>query len=174
MRTRTRRLRTRTRRLTWTLFGRTLVSVVQVVTRHVWRRSASSGFGRSAVSVLSGHRESRTLTSFTLAVVNLCSRRNRHLLSQCRSRPPGSARRRSFTLLLLLAFPLLLLLLPPSPSGARTRLLSSRLDDPTMAFFPLLLPPRLHALMMVIHIQSPTRHSTVVARKRYSSNRDRT
>ena len=54
----------------------------------------------------------------------------------------------SFTLLLLFAFPLLLLLLPPSPSGARTRLLSSRLDAPTMATFPLLPPPRLHALMM--------------------------
>jgi len=37
---------------------------------------------------------------------------------------------------------------PPSPSGARTRLLSSRLDAPTMAFFTLLLPQRLHALMM--------------------------
>ena len=39
---------------------------------------------------------------------------------------------------------------PSSPSfpGARTRLLSCRLDAPTMAFFPLLLPPRLHALMM--------------------------
>ena len=33
-------------------------------------------------------------------------------------------------------------------SGARTRLLSSRLDALMMAFFPLLLPPRLHALMM--------------------------
>jgi len=54
----------------------------------------------------------------------------------------------SFTLLLLLALSLLLLLLPPSPSGARTHLLSSRLDAPTMAFFPLLLPTRLHALMM--------------------------
>ena len=42
----------------------------------------------------------------------------------------------SFTLLLLLTFPLLLLLLPPSPSGARTRLLFSRLDAPTMAFLP--------------------------------------
>jgi len=76
----------------------------------------SSGVSRSAVSVSSGHRRSRTMASFTL--------------------------------LLLLAFPLLLLLLPPSLSGARTRLLSSRLEAPTMAFFPLLLPPRLHALMM--------------------------
>jgi len=54
----------------------------------------------------------------------------------------------SFTLLLLLAFPLLLLLLPPSPSGARTHLLSSRLDARMIIFFPLLLPPLLHALMM--------------------------
>jgi len=109
-------LRDRTCRLTWTLLGRAVASHVQVVTRHGWRRSPSSGVGRSAVSVLSGHRQSRTMASFTL--------------------------------LLLLAFPLLLLLLPPSPSGARTRFLSSRLDAPTMAFFPLLLLPRLHALIM--------------------------
>ena len=113
-------LRDRTCRLTWTLLGRAVASHVQVVTRHGWRRSPSSGVGRSAVSVSSGHRQSRTMASFTL--------------------------------LLLLAFPLLLLLLPPSPSGARLRLLSSRLDALTMAFFPLLLPPRLHALMMEIHI----------------------
>ena len=141
-------MRARTRSLTWILFGRALASVVQVVTCHSWRRSASSGFGRTAVSVSSGHRQSRTLTSFTLAVANLFPRRNRHLRSQCRCRSTGSARRRSFTLLLLLAFPLLLLLLPPSPSGTRIRLLSSRLDAPTMAFFPLLLPQRLHSLMM--------------------------
>ena len=99
--------------------GRAVASHVQVVTRHGWRRSPSSGVGRSAISVSSGHRQSRTMSSFTL--------------------------------LLLLAFPLLLLLLlllPPSPSGARTHLLSSRLDAPTMAFFSLLLPTRLHALMM--------------------------
>ena len=42
------------------------------------------------------------------------------------------------------------IILPPFPSGARTRLLSSCLDAPTMAFFPLLLTPRLHALMMEI------------------------
>ena len=109
-------MRDRTCCLTWTLLGRAVASHVQVVTHHGWRRSASSGFGRTAVSVSGGHRQSRTMASFTL--------------------------------LLLLAFPLFLLLLPPSPSGAQTRLLSSRLDAPTIEFFPLLLPQRLHALMM--------------------------
>jgi len=88
-------------------------------TRHGWRRSPSSGVGRSAISVSSGHRQSRTMSSFTILLLL------------------------AFPLLLLLLPPELL------PSRlSRTRLLSSRLDAPTMAFFPLLLPTRLHALMM--------------------------
>jgi len=50
---RRRYFRDRTCRLTWTLFGRAVASHVQVVTRHGWRRSPSSGVGRSAVSVSS-------------------------------------------------------------------------------------------------------------------------
>jgi len=60
----------------------------------------------------------------------------------------SSGHRQSRTMASFTLFPLLLLLLSPSPSGAQTCLLSSRLDAPTMAFFPLFLPPRLHALMM--------------------------
>ena len=84
----------RTCLLTWTLLGHAVASHVQVVTRHSWRRSASSGFGRTTVLVSGGHRQSRTMASFTLAVANLCSRRNQHLRSQCRCRSTGSARRR--------------------------------------------------------------------------------
>ena len=66
---RRRYLRDRACRLAWTLLGRAVASHVQVVTRHGWRRSPSSGVGRSAVSVSSGHRLSRTMASFTLLLL---------------------------------------------------------------------------------------------------------
>jgi len=52
-----------------TLLGRAVASHVQVVTRHGWRRSPSSSVGRSAISVSSGHRQSRTVASFTLLLL---------------------------------------------------------------------------------------------------------
>ena len=79
-----------------------------------------------------------------MAVANLCSRWNRHLRTQARRRylrvrtrdHQQSMEMASCTLL----FPLVLPLLLPSPlSGARTRILPSRLLTLTMAFFQLLI-----------------------------------
>ena len=62
-------LRDGTSRFIWTLLGRAVASHVQVVTRHGWRRTPSSGVSRSAVSVSSGHRQSTTMASFTLLLL---------------------------------------------------------------------------------------------------------
>ena len=96
----------------------------------------------------------------SMAVSNLCSRRNGHLRPQSRCRSTRTARmwylqvrRRvhwqsmamaSYTVLFPLALPLLL----PFPLlGAQTRLLPSRLPALMMAFFPLLTSPPVFLLL---------------------------